>query len=69
MALIQYAEPLSSSLNPIRLRACVQIETPLNASVSRHYALTGRRTAKLCRIVRVRLYRGSRGGWHPITAA
>ena len=40
IALVQSTEKLSSSLNPTTLRGYVQIETPVNAGVSHHYALT-----------------------------
>jgi FtsP/CotA-like multicopper oxidase with cupredoxin domain/fibronectin type 3 domain-containing protein len=40
IALVQYTEQMSSSLNPTTLRGYVQLETPVNASVSHHVALT-----------------------------
>jgi FtsP/CotA-like multicopper oxidase with cupredoxin domain len=40
IALVQYTEKLSSSLNPTTLRGYVQIETPVNVNVSHHVALT-----------------------------
>ena len=40
IALVQSTEKLSSSLNPTTLRGYVQIETPADAGVSHHYALT-----------------------------
>jgi FtsP/CotA-like multicopper oxidase with cupredoxin domain len=40
IALVQYTEKMSSSLNPTTLRGYVQIETPANTAVSKHYALT-----------------------------
>ena len=39
IAVIQYTQKLSSSLNPTTLRGYVQIETPVNAAVSAHFAL------------------------------
>lgn len=40
IALIQYTEKLSTSLNPTTLRGYVQVETTANAAVSHHYPLT-----------------------------
>ncbi|MEI7921717.1 MAG: HYR domain-containing protein [Planctomycetota bacterium] len=40
IALIQYTEKLSTSLNPTTLRGYVQVETTSNAAVSHHYPLT-----------------------------
>ena len=40
IALVQYTEQMSSSLNPTTLRGYVQMETPVNASVSHHVALS-----------------------------
>lgn len=40
IALVQYTEKMSSSLNPTTLRGYVQLETPVNAAYSNHYALT-----------------------------
>lgn len=40
IGLIQYTQRMNSSLNLTSLRGYVQIETPVNASVSHHYALT-----------------------------
>lgn len=40
IALVQYTEQMSSSLNPTTLRGYVQIETPVNVGVSKHIALT-----------------------------
>jgi len=39
IALVQYTEKMNSSLNPTTLRGYVQIETPVNATVSHHVQL------------------------------
>jgi FtsP/CotA-like multicopper oxidase with cupredoxin domain len=39
IALVQYTEKLSSSLNPTTLRGYVQVETPVNANLSHHVQL------------------------------
>ena len=39
IGLVQYTEKMNSSLNPTTLRGYVQIETPVNAAYSEHYAL------------------------------
>jgi FtsP/CotA-like multicopper oxidase with cupredoxin domain len=39
IALVEYREQMSSSLNPTTLRGYVQLETPENAAYSNHYAL------------------------------
>lgn len=40
IAVVQYTEKMNSSLNPTTLRGYVQLETPVNAGYSEHYALT-----------------------------